>query len=85
LKYSIAFHPTAQKNLEKLSSEYYEKVREKIYALQEDPRPTGVTKLKGRKISWRIRIGTYRVVFCIDDTAQEVYITSIGHRRQVYR
>jgi mRNA interferase RelE/StbE len=77
-------HPAAQKELSKLPHEIYERVKKKVLALAENPRPENARKLVGSK-EWRIRVGTWRVVYLIDDHEQEVFITVIGHRREVYR
>jgi mRNA interferase RelE/StbE len=34
---------------------------------------------------WRIRTGTYRIVYLIDDAARVVTVTRISHRKDVYR
>jgi len=54
-------------------------------ALEENPRPHGVIKLKGAKNRYRIRVGDYRIVYEIDDEASEVIILRIRHRRESYR
>ena len=46
--------------------------------------PAGCKKLKGYKDQWRIRVGDWRVVFSIDDSAARVSITRVAHRREVY-
>ena len=56
----------------------------RILALTENPRPAGCKKLKGYKDQWRIRIGDWRVVYVIDDSAERVSITRVAHRREVY-
>ncbi len=48
------------------------------------PRPGGCKKLKGGDNEWRIRVGDYRIVYEIDDTAKTVDVTPIAHRREVY-
>jgi len=37
------------------------------------------------KSDWRIRIGTWRVIYEVDDEAEAVRIMRVGHRREVYR
>ena len=46
--------------------------------------PSARSKLAGRD-GWRIRVGNYRVLYDIDDTAHAVMIVHVGHRRDVYR
>ena len=39
---------------------------------------------KGHKDQWRIRVGDWRVVYVIDDTAKLVSVTRVAHRREAY-
>ena len=74
----------AQKTLARLPQQDYERVRDAIGALGEDPRPAGCRKLAGRD-GWRIRIGQYRVIYEIKDTIRVVTVLDVGHRRDIYR
>ena len=47
--------------------------------------PIPTTLLSSRSDRWRIRVGDYRVIYRIDDTACEVVVLRIAHRRQAYR
>lgn len=82
--YTILILRRAQKELAQLPGNAYERVRDAIRALGQNPRPPGCLKLRGRE-GWRIRVGDYRVVYEIDDQAQTVTILHVGHRRDVYR
>ncbi|MES1243326.1 MAG: type II toxin-antitoxin system RelE/ParE family toxin [Acidobacteriota bacterium] len=84
MSHRLSILPRAQKELERLQSSTYERVRDAIRALGEEPRPPGCRKLSGRA-GWRIRVGDYRVLYEIDDSAAEVIILNIGHRRDIYR
>ena len=53
--------------------------------LASDPRPVGCRKMAGSENRWRLRVGDYRVVYEIDDTAEQVLVVTVGHRREVYR
>jgi mRNA interferase RelE/StbE len=33
---------------------------------------------------WRIRVGEYRIRYLIDGAAQQVTVTRVGHRREIY-
>ena len=52
--------------------------------MADDPRPPGCQKLSGSD-RYRVRQGRYRVVYLVDDTAQQVTVFKAGHRRDVYR
>ena len=75
---------SAQKELAKLPTQYYERVRDAIRTLAKEPRPSYCRKLSGRP-GWRIRVGNYRVIYEIDEKKGTVIILHIGHRRDVYR
>ncbi|KJU83090.1 plasmid stabilization system protein, RelE/ParE family [Candidatus Magnetobacterium bavaricum] len=55
-----------------------------MQSLGDEPRPYGSRKLTGRE-GWRIRGGSYRIIYEIDDYKKVVTILNIGHRKDVYR
>jgi mRNA interferase RelE/StbE len=56
-----------------------------IEVLAVDPRHAGAQRLAGRRDRYRVRVGSWRVLYAIDDTAREVIIHNIKHRREAYR
>ena len=84
MPYKVTILRRAQKELGELAGEAYTRVRDAIGGLAEDPRPSGCLKLTGRDV-WRIRIGSYRVVYEIDNSRRVVTVLHVGHRRDVYR
>lgn len=84
MNYTISILRRAQKELGGLPAQAYERIRDSILALAQDPRPPGCVKLTNRE-GWRIRVGDYRVIYEIDDKQKIVTILSIGHRRDIYR
>jgi mRNA interferase RelE/StbE len=82
--YTVEIKPSARKELEALPNQILARVIAKIEALADNPRPAGCKKLKGFKDQWRIRVGDWRVVYIINDTARLVSVTRIAHRREVY-
>jgi mRNA interferase RelE/StbE len=84
--YKLSIKPSAGKELEAVGSKADRtRIVAKIAALASNPRPHGSEKLAGYDDRYRIRQGNYRVVYEIDDDANEVTIYKIGHRREVYR
>jgi mRNA interferase RelE/StbE len=83
-KYSIFLKSSAQKELDALDDAVFTRIDRKILALAETPRPQGCKKLKGYKDHWRIRVGDWRVIYMIDDSAKRVSIARVAHRRDVY-
>lgn len=82
--YQIKFKSSAVKELRKLPSPVQKRISIKIEELRQNPRPSGVVKLTGDDRLYRVRVGSYRVVFKIDDTERIIRVTRIRHRRDVY-
>ena len=70
--YSVEVKPSARKELEALPDNALVRVVKKIESLGGAPRPAGCKKLKGYKDQWRVRVGDWRVVYIIDDSAKPV-------------
>jgi mRNA interferase RelE/StbE len=82
--YSVDILRSAQKQLGRIDREDQSRIISAIQALADDPRPQGCRKLSGRP-AWRIRIGSYRVIYEIHDDQLLVLIVAAGHRKEVYR
>jgi mRNA interferase RelE/StbE len=41
-------------------------------------------RMKGGE-RYRLRVGDYRVIYRFDTEKQEIYLLTVGHRREVYR
>ena len=74
-----------EKDLGKLPLDIRSRVADALRGFATDPRPTGSGKLARTKHDWRIRLGSYRVIYEIADAAKVVRIYRIRHRKEVYR
>ena len=83
--YRVFLERAAEKDLKDLSSKVHNRIIVAIQTLAENPRPPGCLKLIGSDNDWRIRVGDYRIVYEIDDTAQVIRVNRVRHRREVYR
>ena len=83
--YRLEIRRTAEADLRRLAEPVFTRINERILALRDDPRPAGVRKLQGQQEGWRIRVGDYRVIYLIDDSARSVTIVLVRHRRDVYK
>ena len=81
--YQLDLRRQAYKDLESIPSDYARLISEHINSLEENPRPTNSKKLKG-DAGYSLRVGTYRVLYDIDDKAKTVTIYRIKHRREAY-
>ncbi|MFZ1751863.1 MAG: type II toxin-antitoxin system RelE/ParE family toxin [Saprospiraceae bacterium] len=81
--YTAVLSKKAKKQLDKLSDNIAEPILNAIAALEENPRPTGYKKLKGRD-GYRIRTGNYRIIYDIFDNELIVDIITLGNRKDIY-
>ena len=82
--YKVLIKPSAVKELESLPKNDRRRVAEKIKRLAVEPRPHGCEKLSGEE-KYRLRRGSYRSVYSIEDSEHIVLVVKIGRRREVYR
>ena len=82
--YSLFLTPSAVKELEALPLAQRRRVVMRIRGLGTEPRPHGSERLSGEE-KHRVRQGTYRVLYTIDDAKHEVAVVRIAHHRDVYR
>jgi len=75
---------SAEKELGALPAKVVARIVTRIEGLAVNPRPPRCKKLKGGDHEWRVRVGDYRIVYEIDDTARTVDVTRIAHRREAY-
>ena len=84
-KYRVDVAPAATREIDALVGSIRPRVIRKIMGLKEEPRPAGCKKLAGSDNLWRIRMGSYRIVYTIEDAEVLVLVTRVAHRREVYR
>ncbi|CAN5905095.1 type II toxin-antitoxin system RelE/ParE family toxin [soil metagenome] len=82
MTYCVGFKPRARKDLQALDKREAGRIIEKIEALREDL--TGdVKKLTNFTPEYRLRVGSYRVLFALEDNKIIVY--RVRHRKDVYK
>ena len=84
--YRLEVSPAANRDLERLKQRIrrhdFERLRTAIRGLADEPRPHGVRKIKGAERAYRIRVGSYRVVYEVYDTENLVLILQIARRAE---
>ncbi len=82
--YAVEIVAKAEKEFSKLPEKTKPLISKKILSLEDTPRPFGAKKLKETPY-YRIRVGDFRVIYSINDTAKTVKVLSIADRKEVYR
>ena len=83
--YKVNVARSARKELRALDHGVALRIISRLESLAQNPRPPGCAKLEGASNLWRVRVGEYRIVYTIDDSAEAVDVSVVRHRRDVYR
>lgn len=83
--YKLVIHRDFDKEIRKIPRKDVRRILDAIEALQENPRPHASKKLEGSADAYRIRVGTYRVLYQIVDQELVVYLLKVSHRKEAYR
>lgn len=86
MPYAIEILRAPDKFLDKLSKQPADAdaIDVAVEALSGNPRPQGCRPLKGYAGVWRIRVGSYRVCYRIDDDQFLILVITISTRDDVY-
>ena len=84
-EYRVEIRRSAERELEHLEAGQARRILSSIESLASIPRPRQSRKLIGSEVSYRLRVGRYRVLYQVDDDTRVVSVFAIGHRRDIYR
>ncbi|WP_372715575.1 type II toxin-antitoxin system RelE/ParE family toxin [Immundisolibacter sp.] len=88
MPWTIDYTDTARKQLLKLDKQAARRIvdfMDERIASVDDPRSTGKALSGPLGGFWRYRVGDYRVICDVQDSAWRVLVVKIGNRREVYR
>lgn len=83
-RYELRVRPSVAKDLRGIPKADVARILTRIESLRDDPRPPGSEKLSAQE-RYRIRQGSYRIIYGIEEAEVVVEIVKVGHRREVYR
>lgn len=78
--YRLEVTKRAQRELDRLDDEDFERVAASIRNLRENPRPRGSRKLKGP--IYRIRDGNWRIIYAVFDKDQLIIVGKVSRRSE---
>ncbi|MEE4607917.1 MAG: type II toxin-antitoxin system RelE/ParE family toxin [Desulfobacteraceae bacterium] len=82
--YKVLFKKSVGRDFSGIPRADVKRLLHRIKALEKNPRPPGGEKLTGQE-RYRLRQGTYRIVYSIQDDELTVWVVKVGHRKDVYR
>jgi mRNA interferase RelE/StbE len=84
VQYEVLVDARVEKELQRVPSIDVARILDAMESLAIEPRPAGTRKLATQP-GWRIRVGSYRILYEIDDKAHQIKIYRAGNRRDIYR
>jgi len=83
--YEIFWKRSAETDLRKLDKKQITRIIKAIESLSINPFPIQSIKLHHTERIYRLRVGSYRVIYSIDTTTKIIVIYYVRHRKDVYR
>ena len=83
-RYRLLFKKSVAKDIRAIPKKDVHRILKRIKALPDDPSPDGCEKLTEQE-RYRVRQGSYRVVYEIKDEMLVVTVVKVAHRSEVYR
>jgi len=85
-RYKVVIKPSASKEIDAVGQKKdRQRIVLRIQSLGANPRPFGCEKLSGHLDRYRVREGSYRILYSIADEDHLVDVVKVGHRKDVYR
>jgi len=84
-RFEIRILPSVRKDLRGIPKDTVRRILGTIEGLATDPRPPGHKKKLTSMNLYRLRTGSYRIVYEINDAELVVIAVKVGHRKDVYR
>ena len=85
-KWDVEIAPAALRSLKQLARPTRVNILAEVAALAGDPHNSPhVKKLKGSSGRFRLRVGDYRVVYCLSRQTHTLRVERVRHRKDAYR
>jgi mRNA interferase RelE/StbE len=84
--YKLEFLGKARDDLKRIDRAHQRIIKEKLLILAENPEAlkNNIKKLSAEEDIYRLRVGSYRVIFRKEERRLVVLILRIGHRKEIY-
>jgi mRNA interferase RelE/StbE len=83
-RYRLIFKESVAQDLRGILKKDVSRILKCFDAVAENPRAPNCEKLSGQE-RYRVRQGSYRIIYEIQDDVLVVVVVKVGHRRDVYR
>ena len=81
----ISIGPKADRFLQGMDQQNFDRLSRKIRELASKPHPRGAKKIVGEEGVFRIRVGVHRILYSLENNDQTLLIVNIDKRSRVYK
>ncbi|MBI5049242.1 MAG: type II toxin-antitoxin system RelE/ParE family toxin [Deltaproteobacteria bacterium] len=85
VSFKIEWKGSSERDIRNIDRQYVHRIINVIESLSENPFPVQFKKLRDSELTYRIRVGDYRVIYQVDLQKKVVTIYHIRHRKDAYR
>jgi|ADurb_Total_1213_FD_contig_31_2268854_length_425_multi_2_in_0_out_0_1 mRNA interferase RelE/StbE len=85
MKYELVLKREAAKYLGGLDKPTRLRIKKALESLSKSPPEGDIVPMKGMEDWFRLRVGSFRIIFRVDDEEQRIIIASIGPRGDIYK
>ena len=86
LQWTVRIKKSAKKELAEICDRDTKKaIAERIVELENEAFPHGCRKIEGRKDTWRLRVGNFRIIYEVAREILFIEVIKIGNRKNVYK
>lgn len=83
--YEVKLTRSVVRAVGRLQAKIRNQIDRRFEELKSNPRPQDAKRIVGRRKSYRIDSGEYRILYDIDDEIRLVAVWRVRHRKDVYR
>ena len=83
--YQIEWKKSALRELKRLDRQVVPRIVAAVESLSTQPLPAGVGRLQGSQRTYRIRVGSYRVIYELYESRLVVEVVRVRHKKDAYR
>lgn len=84
-RYRVEVARRAVKAIAALPRPEQRRVQAAIDLLADTPHPPGCVAMSGEQSTYRVRVGSYSIVYEVHDRVLLIQVVRVGRRREVYR
>ncbi len=83
--FKIDLKGSTEHDLKKIDRQFISKILKAIETLSVNPFPMHCKKLKDSELSYRLRVGDYRIIYQVDQVNKAIVIYHVRHRKDAYK